>query len=238
VTILPSTNEMSSPLLKRISPFIRQILQAPSIVPSQVSAKTVRKSLVEDHNVDKEELAKEKDAVRALILDIFQEMYPAEGGTGGTEDISMHDLGVITPMKKKPAHLTASQASVAPSSPAVPLVDDANKKKRKREADAGVDEDLARKLHQSFNEERSTRGASSGSKRKRNVAAESSKGKKNRVKSKAIVDDDEEGGDSGSAGGTSDDGKGKKKKKSKPAKTVDGTTGAAKGGFSKPMILR
>jgi upstream activation factor subunit UAF30 len=160
-------------------------------------------------------------------------MYPAEAGAGETDNLTMADLGAVTPMRKKPAHLAASQASIASSSPAVPLMDDANKKKRKREADASVDEDLARKLHQSLNEERSTRGTASGGKRKKNVSSESSKGKKSRVKSKAIVDDDDDDG----SGSASDDGKGKKKR-SKVAKTADGTPGAAKGGFSKPMILR
>ena len=224
---------MTSPLLERISPFIRQILSAPSVVPTEVSAKAVRKSLVEEYKVDKEDLANEKDAVKDLILNIFQELYPTEEAT---EDTTMHDFrpGATTPMKTHLHHLTAARVSAAPSSPAVPLVDDANKKKRKREADASVDEDLARKLHQSLNEERSTRGSSSGKSRKRAVAIESSKSKKARVKSKAVVDDDDDG-HSDEDGGDSEDGKGKKKKKSKSVKPADGT---AKGGFSKPMLLR
>lgn len=223
---------MSSPLLERISPLIRQILQAPNVVPSEVSAKTVRKSLIEEHNINKDELAAEKDAVKTLILGIFQEVYPDEGsgdtGEAVAEDTAMNHA---TPVKKKHPQITASQASasVAPSSPGVPLVAE-KQKKRKREGamdEGDVDEDLARKLHQSFNTERSTRGNASGSRKKRVAAGESSgKGKKNRVKSKAIIDD-EDGEEDGQ----------EPKKKKKARNTGDGTS-AAKGGFSKPMILR
>ena len=228
---------MSSPLLERITPLIRQILQAPNVVPSEVSAKTVRKSLIDEHNINKDELSAEKDAVKTLILGIFQELYPDEGteeAVGGN-DTMMNDA---TPVKKKHPQIAASQASasVAPSSPGVPLVTE-KQKKRKRASPAAdemdEDEDLARKLHQSFNTERSTRGSASGSRKKRAAVGEGGgKGKKSRVKSKATIDD-EDGDEDGE-----DNGDGEAKKKKKKARTTGDGTSTAKGGFSKPMILR
>lgn len=235
---------MSSPLLERITPLIRRILEAPNIVPSEVSAKTVRKSLIEEYNISKDELTAEKEVVKTLILGIFQEIYPDEGtgedgaeaaAADGTNDVAMNDA---TPVKKKHPQITAAasqaSASVAPSSPGVPLVTEKQKKRKRNGAgdDMDADEEIARKLHQSFNTERSTRGSASSSGKKKRAAANEggSKGKKSRVKSKAIIDDDD-------AEDGEDDGDSDAPKKKKKVKSSGDGTGAAKGGFSKPMIL-
>jgi hypothetical protein len=61
-----------SPLLERIKPLVHQILSSPSVIPSQVSAKTVRQALIDDHGINKDELTNSKKEVKELILSIFR----------------------------------------------------------------------------------------------------------------------------------------------------------------------
>lgn len=236
-----------SPLLERIKPLVYRILSSPSIIPSQVSAKTVRQTLIDDHGINKDELTNAKKEVKDLILSIFRELYPVEpGGTtvpdadnmmlsspvkGANGDVTMEPA---TPLKRKRDELIASQ-SVAPSSPAVPLVEETTSQKKskpkvKKDVDEDDDSEIARKLQKTFSGERTTRNA--GKKRKAG-AGSGPEGKKSRVKSKAYVNSDNDD----SASGSEETGKSVKKKKSKPAEK-DGEPGPTKGGFHKPYILR
>lgn len=224
---------MSSPLLKRIKPLIHEILSSPNIVPSQVTAKTVRQSLIDRHGISKEALNNEKSEVKELILSIFRELYPDEAGGSGAVDETMSSpvkverdvhMEPATPLKRKREELMASH-SMAPSSPAVPLVDEKKGKgKTKREDDDEADEELARKLQKSLNGERSTRHG--GQKKSKAGGREGGK-KTTRVKSKAFVNSD--GEEDGSVSGS---------EKPKKRKAKDGEGSGAKGGFQKPFILR
>jgi hypothetical protein len=234
-----------SPLLERIKPLVHRILSSPSIIPSQVSAKTVRQALIDDHGINKDELTNSKKEVKELILSIFRELYPDEPGgqpdadnnmmlsspaKGANGDVTMEPA---TPLKRKRDELIASQ-SIAPSSPAVPLVEETSQKKNRPKAKKEVDEDddseIARKLQKALNGERATRNA--GKKRKAGTSS-GAEGKKSRVKSKEYVISDNDD----SASGSEATGKPVKKRKSKPAEK-DGEPGPAKGGFQKPYILR
>jgi hypothetical protein len=239
-----------SPLLERIRPLIHRILSSPNIIPSQVSAKTVRQTLIDSHGINKDELTKEKKEVKDLILSIFRELYPDEaGGTTTAPDADNMVLSSpvkganangdvtmepVTPLKRKRDEFIASQ-SVVPSSPPVPLVEETHtgQKKSRPKAkndlmDEGEDDsEFARKLQKTFNGERSTRNA--GKKRKAGTGS-GQEGKKSRVKSKAYVNSDSDDSASGSEEPV-------KKKKSKHAEK-DGEPGPAKGGFHKPYILR
>jgi hypothetical protein len=237
-----------SPLLERIKPLVHRILSSPSIIPSKVSAKTVRQTLIDDHGINKDELTKAKKEVKELIISTFRELYPSEpGGTtapdadnmmlsspvkGANGDVTMEPA---TPLKRKRDELIASQ-SVVPSSPAVPLVEETGQKKSRPKAKKDVDDEdndseIARKLQKSLSGERATRNA--GKKRKTGTGS-GPEGKKTRVKSKAYVNSDNDD----SASGSEETGEPvKKKRKNKPVEK-DGEPGPAKGGFHTPYILR
>lgn len=235
---------MTSPLLERIEPLIRRILQSPSTIPTQVTAKTVRQQLIDEYGVSKSELSNEKQQVKDLILAVFKELFPGEGG--GAEDETMKVASPLrakagetsaafeplTPLKRKRDELVASE-TIAPSSPAVPLVEETKKKPKKKDIDS--DEEMARKLQKTLNStERVTRH---GGTKKRKGTAESAKGKKSRVKSATYVKSD---GESGSGSEDSENEEKPRKRRSK-AQDKDGEgsgRGGGKGGFSRPYILR
>lgn len=220
----------SSPLLDRITPLIQTILRSPNVVPAQVTAKNVRKTLISEHGISEEEMNQEKKAVNERILSIFRDVFP---DMAGDEPAPAEEAAssTKTPMKRQTDHVTSS---IAPSSPAVPLVDQSKKTKRKRTPEEDNDEQVARKLHQALNEERSTRGSTSSGSRRKKATVTSDKDKKGRVKSKAYIDEDD---DSGSAESGDEKADKKKKIKKKQSKSADGEGAGAKGGFSKPMML-
>jgi upstream activation factor subunit UAF30 len=240
-----NANFSNPDLMERLPPLIRAVLNSPGIVVSQVSAKFVRKALVDQHGVDKNDLNTDKQAVNDLIHQIFTEIYPSAGNGGNNGNKN----GAATPTASKAVPTTPMKSmSIAASSPAVPL--EKVKGKRKKVEEEEDDEVFARRLQESFNGERSTRGSSAGSisnKRKKgnNDAGGKSKSTKGgRVKSKAYIDDadDEDGSESGSD--TEDGGaKAKAKKKSKKSKSKAKAKdkeggGGARGGFAKPFLLR
>ncbi|KAG8818320.1 hypothetical protein FRC19_010730 [Serendipita sp. 401] len=218
---------MSSELVDRISPLIYTILRSPNTVSSQVTAKSVRKTLINEHGISQDDIQNNKQEVNDRILAIFREVFP-DVGNGAEESVpAAREQVQQTPGKRKyEDSLSVPKSTVAPSSPAVPLVEQ-SKKKRRKEMSEDEDEDVARRLQQAYNDDRTTRGSTSGSNKRKKTATSSEvgKGKKGKVKSKAFVEDDEEGGDSVGSGT-----EGRKKGKREGG-------GEAKGGFSKPMIL-
>lgn len=220
---------MSSPLLERIAPLIDEILRSPSIVPSQINAKTVRKALVNEHNVDGDALLKEKQAVNELILNRFREIYPAENGQNPAENTEItqgiNSMELKTPLKRK---RDASPAGVAASSPAQPLADLPKRSSTKIKADTEKsDAEYAQKLQDALNGDRSTRSAGSSTAKRRKVAGDGAKGKKGKFKSKAYIDGDDEDDEDGNPDESSS-----KKKRAK-----EGSSGGGGGGFSQPLIL-
>jgi hypothetical protein len=218
---------MPSPLLERISPLIDDILRSPSIIPSQVNAKTVRKVLVKEHNIDEEALLKEKQAVNELILNRFREIYPAENGENSAENTDLtqgiNSMELKTPLKRK---RDPSPVGVAASSPAQPLADLPKKSTTKPKTDTEkADAEYAQRLQDALNGDRSTRSGTGGTTKRRKVAGDGPKSKKGKFKSKAYIDGDDDDDDDGNPDEPS----------SKKKRVKEGGSG---GGFSQPLILR
>ena len=148
---------------------IRAILQAPDVDLSTISAKRVRKQLVEEHSELTAELVKEhKDDIDALISQVYEQV----SGTGeaGTEEDNVSEPGK---RKREEEDLSVSTAP----------------KKVKKEAKQDphiTDAELARQLSQELNgRDRATRAKGS-------AKPKGKRGRKN-AKSAATVDSEGEG---------------------------------------------
>ncbi|KAG8809536.1 hypothetical protein FRC17_003397, partial [Serendipita sp. 399] len=92
---------MSSELLDRISPLIYTILRSPNIVPSEVSAKNVRKTLINEYGISQEDIQNNKKAINDRILSIFTEVFPNVGNGAGESTPAAREDIQQTPMKRK-----------------------------------------------------------------------------------------------------------------------------------------
>ncbi|EJD42161.1 SWIB-domain-containing protein [Auricularia subglabra TFB-10046 SS5] len=215
-----------------LEPAIRAILTDPSTDLSSISAKRVRKQLVEsaDAVVTTDFVRANKDDIDALIAQIF-EVVSADGadqeefntptpaprdkrkrnGYGGDDDdngdYAASDDGYDDPPAKK--HKSKDSSSKKSSS-------------TKSKA-ALTDEELARQLSQELNSNPSRRSGSARVVGKRGA----SRTPKRIKKSRDIIDDD-------SDLSPNDDASPKPKKKRKP---TAGTGGGGRGGFQKEMML-
>lgn len=206
-----------------LEPRIRQILAAPGTDLNTISAKRVRRQLVElDSSITEEWVKENKGAIDEVIASVFEAVsgeLVAQGPSIGKRERD-DDGGYVNGS----GNASSGQNGVAkhedddePSTP--PLKP--KKQKTKREL---TDEELARQLSSQINaSSRSSRsGKATNGKSKKGASRTPKKNKKSaeRVNSDGESDDD------------SDDGKKRKKK------SGGGGGGGAKGGFGKEFMLR
>lgn len=155
---------------------IRAILQAPNVDLSTISAKRVRKQLLEQNDDLTAELVKErKEELDALIGNVYEQVSAELGG----EDAESEVAPTATEDGVKRKREEDGDMSDVPASPA------ASKKARKNQkAESLTDEELARQINNELNgRERPTRAA---------AASKPAKPKKRTRKPKA-ADSDAEG---------------------------------------------
>ncbi|KAF8891763.1 hypothetical protein BD779DRAFT_1610490 [Infundibulicybe gibba] len=199
-----------------LKPRIYEILSAPGTDLTTISAKRVRRQLLElDPTLTAEFLRDNKDEVDAEIASVFEKVTNAQGPEGTPEDEpSVTEAGA---QKRKRADEDESEEGGEEGESTPPP------KKSKKAAKNGrelSDAELARKLSSEINS-RSRRTASKG---RGGSNGTPKKGGRSR-KSAATVDSDED---------TDDQGTSKKKPK---AKKSSGEGGPAKGGFAKEYLL-
>lgn len=198
--------------ISALEPQIRQILSAPGTDLTTISAKRVRRRLLEiEPSLTAGILKVHKDAVDALIGTVFEMVQAEEGGSG---DIGRQGLTEVqdSPPKKtkldKEAADVDTEEDVASASLSGKMTKAAKKSSREL-----TDAELARQLSNEINS-RSRRSTSS-----RGAVGSTRKGGR-KMKSSELVDTDGE-----------DSGDGERKVNTK-------TRGPAKGGFGKEYILR
>ena len=240
---------------KRAEPLIRDILTAPGVDYQTVTAKRVRKSLVEAKGLEEVWVRENKEVLDFIILEVYNEVSavstdaddePQQEDTEGDQEES-GGKGTEVPktptVKRKREDVLKEEerarAGGVLTSPDVKIADKVKqqRKKEKGKGEAADDAKIARQLQRDLNlgTGRTTRGSGSG--RKGVGAAAPGKGAKRggKVKSKEVVEDSSEEGGSGD-GGT--DSRPKKKRKTKNA---DGEVAEGKqkgGGWTKPQPLR
>lgn len=239
---------------KRAEPFIRDILTATGVNYQTVTAKRVRRSLVEVKGLEEAWVRENKEVLDSIILEVYNEVSavntdtddePQQEDTEGDQEGSGGKGAEVpkTPTAKRKREDVLKEeerarASGALTSPDVKIVDriKQQRKKEKGKDEVADDAQFAWQLQRTLNLGigRTTRGSGSG--RKGAGASAAGKGTKRggKVKSKEIIEDSDED-ESGDDGG---DSRPKKKRK-----TV-GTNGEAAegkkkgGGWSKPQPLR
>lgn len=200
-----------------IEPSIRQILGAPDIEQANVTAKSVRKRLIES-GTDQDLIRDNKEEITALIVEIFTEMFP---NAAAQAPATVAQEPPKTPLKRKREDILKEEDSVVPpSSPPIKIVDQIKGKSRSKYGDLDDDEKAAKKLDQALNGERSLRGGSKRGDSKKKRSTESNRGK--RVKSKATIDDESD-----------DDGS-----QAAPKRRKANEGGGTGGGFQKELMLR
>lgn len=240
---------------KRAEPLIRNILTAPGVDYQTVTAKRVRKSLIELKDLEEVWVRENKEVLDSIILEVYNEVSSVstdaddERQQEDTEGDQEGSGGKVTEVPKTPTvkrkrgdvlkEEERARAGGALTSPDVKIADKIKQKRKKEKGmgDAAGDAQIAWQLQQDLNlgMGRTTRGSGSG--RKGAGAATPGKGAKRggKVKSKEVIEDSsEEGG--GGGGGT--DSRPKKKRKTTGA-NGDAAEGKQKGGgWSKPQPLR
>lgn len=206
-----------------LEPQIYQILSAPGTDLTTISAKRVRRQLVElEPSLTSEYLKENKDQVDAVIASVFEQVSAAQqaGGSQASEELPL----VNNAESRKRKQNDNDSGDVKEEEDGDEEVETPPPKKAKKAGKNGreiSDAELARKLSSEINS-RSRRTADKP-RRATNVAAK--KGSKAR-KSAATVDSDDDSDDGGS------------KKKAKPKKRNTDGSGGAKGGFAKEYDLR
>jgi len=204
-----------------LEPRIHQILSAPGTDLTTISAKRVRRQLVDpDLNLTADFLKENKEAVDAIISSVFERI---SGGQGAEPETEVEEEKPNSRKRKQDDDGDAeeeedddgdSKDDTVKQSPPPP-------KKAKKSGKNGrelSDAELARKLSSEING-RSTRTGTKG----RGSAPATKKGGRAK-KSAATVDSDDD----------TDDGSSKKKTKKKSSPSA----GGAKGGFGKEFALR
>jgi hypothetical protein len=240
---------------KRAEPLIRNILTAPGVDYQTVTAKRVRKSLVEVKGLEEVWVRENKEVLDFIILEVYNEVSTVstdaddehqqedtEGDQEGTDGKGTEVPKTPTAKRKRGDVLREEErarAGGALTSPDVKIADKVKQKKKKEKGkhEAADDAQIAWQLQRDLNLSmgRTTRGSGSG--RKGAGAAAPGKGAKRggKVKSKEVIEDSSEEGGSGD-GGT--DSRPKKKRKTTGA-NGDAAEGKQKGGgWSKPQPLR
>ncbi|OSC99828.1 SWIB-domain-containing protein [Trametes coccinea BRFM310] len=158
-----------------LEPKIRDILSAPGIDLQTISAKRVRKELLErDPNLSAEFVKEKKDEIDAIIARVYEEVSSAQNGDDGNAEDGAGGGGA----KRK-----REDASEGDGEPAA----QPKKSKNKQEM---TDEELARQLSNEINGRSRTSRTAASSKTKANGAK---RGGKKGPKSSATVASDEEG---------------------------------------------
>lgn len=161
---------------------IRGILQAPGVDLATISAKRVRKRLLElDPSLTVDIVKENKDEIDGLISTVFEQVSAESQGYGDGEEGGDSDSGEQS-KRKRSGH--DDDEVMEPSTPP--------KKKRKAKKQELSDAELARQLSTELNSRsRSSRAVAGPSKGKANGAR-----KKKNAKSAATVDSDAEDGES------------------------------------------
>ncbi|KAF5317132.1 hypothetical protein D9611_003926 [Ephemerocybe angulata] len=205
--------------LDYLEPRVGQILRAPGTDLSTISAKRVRRQLLEyEPSLTPEYLKEHKEEIDAIIARVFEQVN-AEQGAGRGEEAESSDSG--SPRKRR--HDDDDEGDY-------PQEDEEEEekqarppaKKSKKSTKNGqkiTDEELARKLSNEING-RTTRTSAKPSGKGRATKGRSKK-------SSATVDSD----------GESDSGTERKSKKKSKMPTTPGSGGGAKGGFKKEFAL-
>lgn len=197
--------------VQSLEPQIREILSAPGIDLTTISAKRVRKQLLDqDTSLTAESVKEKKEEIDQLIGAVYEQISAA-GGNDESDDEALAQNGKRKREKEEVEDEGESEGEVEEEAPPP-------RKKKSRKSEM-TDEEIARQLSSELNgRSRSARASSSRGTRGRGGGK---RGGKRGAKSAATVDSDGEGQDG------SVDGEGKKK-------TARGT----KGGFQKEYALR
>ena len=239
---------------KRAEPFIRDILTAPEVDYQTVTAKRVRKSLVEVKGLEEAWVRENKEVLDSITLEVYNEVSavstdaddePQQEDIEGDQEESGGKGAEVpkTPTAKRKREDVLKEeerarASGALTSPDVKIVDKIKqqKKKEKGKKEQADDAQIAWQLQQALNLGigRTTRGSGSG--RKGAGVSAPGKGAKRggKVKGKEVVEDSDEGG-SGDGGSNS---RPKKKRKTVGANGEAAEGRKKGGGWSKPQPLR
>jgi upstream activation factor subunit UAF30 len=237
---------------KRAEPYIRDILTSPGVDYQTITAKRIRKALVETKGLEEAWVRENKEVLDFIILEVFNEVSGVSAEADGEEDTEGGQEGSGEKGTEVPKTPTAKRkredvlkeeervrASAALTSPDVKIADKAKqqKKKEKEKREAVGDAQIAWQLQRDLNLSTGRTTRRSGSGRKGPGASAPGKGAKRggKVKSKEVVEDSDEEDGSGHDGS---DSRPKKKRKTTGA---NGETAEAKkkgGGWSKPQPLR
>ncbi len=240
---------------KRAEPLIRNILTAPGVDYQTVTAKRVRKSLVEAKGLQEVWVRENKEVLDLIILEVYNEVSAVstdaddEPQQEDTDDDQEGSGGKGAEVPKTPTakrkrgdvikEEERAHASGALTSPNVKIADKVKqqRKKEKGKGEAVDDARMAWQLQRNLNlgTGRTTRGSGSGRKGAGAVAPGKGAKRGGKVKSKEVIEDSSEEGGSGD-GGT--DSRPKKKRKTTGA-NGEAVEGKQKGGgWSKPQPLR
>ena len=238
----------------RAEPLIRNILTAPGVDYQTVTAKRVRKLLVEAKGLQEVWVRENKEVLDLIILEVYNEVSavstdgddePQQEDTDGDQEGSGGKGAEVpkTPSAKRKRgdvlkEEERARVSGALTSPDVKIADKVKQQRKKGKGEGEVVDDarVAWQLQQNLNlgMGRTTRGSGSG---RKGAGAAPGKGAKRggKVKSKEVIEDSSEEGGSGD-GGT--DSRPKKKRKTTGA-NGEAVEGKQKGGgWSKPQPLR
>jgi upstream activation factor subunit UAF30 len=204
-----------------LEPQIHQILSAPGTDLATISAKRVRRQLLEaDPTLTQEFLKENKEDVDLVIGRVFEKVSKGVnvGDSEEVEDPEMEPLGIEDSRKRKPDYDSGNGGEEEDNDDdedGTPSPKKAKKARKKELSDA----ELARKLSNEINA-RSRRTTNKGRSSSNGTPKKGGRARK----SAATVDSD---------GESSDEDRGKK-----PSKRKSGRVGAAKGGFAKEYALR
>jgi upstream activation factor subunit UAF30 len=240
---------------KRAESLIRDILSAPGVDYQTVTAKRVRKSLVEVKGLEEVWVRENKEVLDLIILEIYNEVSgvstdaddePQQEDTEGDQEGSSGKGAEVpkTPTAKRKREdvlkeQERARAGGALTSPHVKIADKVKqqRKKERRKDEAADDAQIAWQLQRDLNlgMGRTTRGSGSGRKSAGAAASGKSAKRGGKVKSKEIVEDSDEEGGSGDGVG---DSRPKKKRKTTGANGEAAEGKQKGGGWSKPQPLR
>lgn len=215
-----------------LAPLILEILNSPNTDLDTISAKRVRKQLVElRSNVTVEFVKENMDELNALITKIFRSLKntTSDSNNNGTSHVDSHDMApssmvngkrkhgkdVEEDSERDNVHEDNGELSQSPTPPA--------SKKAKKASHKLTDEEYARQLSSELNQRPSRSNRKSNGSLKK-VSSRTPK----KTKSRAKVDDSDDGSDD------VDDHAKQRKSKSRTRKS----NGEAKGGFAKELTLR
>ncbi|KAF5380549.1 hypothetical protein D9615_004708 [Tricholomella constricta] len=200
---------------------VYEILSAPGIDLTTISAKSVRRQLLKDvPSLTPDFLRENRDAINLVINRVFESVNAAQGGEG-SNDVEETQVPEASESRKRKKKVDAEGDSEAEVKYEEEKAAPPSKKAKKLSKNELSDAELARQLSDELN----GRSRRTSSKSRGNLNGSAKKGAKAK-KSAAIVDSDFDSGD--------EDGE---RKRAKPKKKSIGGGGSAKGGFAKEYSL-